>query len=729
MANYNKSFSFRNGIQVDDGNFVINPNGLVGIGTTIPTEVLDVRGGTLKVVGLVTVSDLYVTGFSTFTEVRLGSGIKMSSNSGIITATAFYGNGATLSNLPTSQWQDIDVGLGFTSIYNRGYVGVATNDPRYFLQVGANPSNSQSGVGINSTGDIKATGIITASYFSGDGASLTGLNASNISSGTIDNAYLPVLNNNRFPSNISITGIITAGIASFTTLNSVSIAATGNVNITGIVTALGGFVGNVTGTASTATVAQGLTGTPNITVGLVSATNVNSSTSLTVGTSGTSFNVTSTGNVGIGTSIPTSDIQLRKENPIVEILSTTGQSRLSIGQSVGLGNSTGIFRFGNSPKTFDIINNDTGNINMYLHNGTAGINTGRFAWLYGQSNTELASLTYDGNFGIGLTNPSNNFHVVGTSTVTGDSYVGGDLEILGSLSFGSGSNRNVIDPTSNSVLNKVNLNVTSGVSTVATVLVSGGSSIGIGTTSAIVGFDARQSTGLINSLGIGTDNVRYLQEVALCNMDATLLMGQVGIGTTQIDLVNGSALLVNSGSIRIEGNNDLIIPGYGSIGVNSSFPIGAIDLRYANYSPSIRASFYPPVLNTTERNNITPTYVSTGAIIYNSSTGNHQAYDGSSWAPIGLTGTPDITVGTANITTLKVGTAVTINSAGIASVSTLRVGTGVTINSNGNATYSGIITASNGFSSGIGTAVKITTVGNKLTFTVVGVGSTTLTLF
>jgi hypothetical protein len=632
MANYNKSFSFRNGLQVDDDNFVINPNGLVGIGTTVPTEILDVRGGTIKVSGLVTTTSLHVTGFSTFTEVRLGTGIKMSSNSGIITATAFYGNGATLSNLPTSQWQDIDVGLGFTSIYNRGYVGVTTNDPRYFLQVGGNPSNSQSGVGFNSTGDVTATGIITAAYFVGDGSSLTSLNASNITSGTISNSYLPVLNNDRLPSNINISGIITAGIGSFTTsLNAVSIAATGNVNISGIVTALGGFVGNVTGIASTAIVAQGLTGTPNIIVGLVSATNVNSNTSLNVGTSGTSFNVTSTGNVGIGTSLPTSDIQLRKANPIVEILSTTGQSRLSIGQSVGLGNSTSIFRFGNSPKTFDIINNDTGNINMYLHNGSAGINTGRFAWIHGQLNAEIASLTYDGKFGIGITNPSNNLHVVGTSTVTSNSFVGGNVEILGSLSFGSGSNRNVINPNTNSLLNRVNLNVTSGVSTVATVLVSSGSSIGIGTNSAIVGLDARQSTGLINQLGISVANTQNLTGLGLYNQSNTALVGQVAIGSTNIDTVNGAYLLVNSGNVRIEGNNDLVITGFGAIGVNSSFPIGSIDMRYANISASLRSPFYPPILTTTERNAITPTFVATGAIIYNSSTSKFQGYVGTGW--------------------------------------------------------------------------------------------------
>ena len=32
--------------------------------------------------------------------------------------------------MPTSQWEDIDVGLGFTSIYNTGgNVGIETEDP------------------------------------------------------------------------------------------------------------------------------------------------------------------------------------------------------------------------------------------------------------------------------------------------------------------------------------------------------------------------------------------------------------------------------------------------------------------------------------------------------------------------------------------------------------------------------------------------------------------------
>jgi hypothetical protein len=63
--------------------------------------------------------------------------------------------------------------------------------------------------------------------------------------------------------NINVTGITTTGRLQVTT----------NANIVGVVTA-SSFVGNLTGTASTATLAtnaQGLTGTPNISVGVVTA--------------------------------------------------------------------------------------------------------------------------------------------------------------------------------------------------------------------------------------------------------------------------------------------------------------------------------------------------------------------------------------------------------------------------------------------------------------------------
>ena len=106
MPNIRKSFSFRDGVQVDDDDFIVRGN-LVGIGTTIPAEKLDVRGN-VAVTGLVTATELNITGVSTFAEVKLGAAINMNT-SGVITATSFKGDGSTLSNLPTSQWTDVNI--------------------------------------------------------------------------------------------------------------------------------------------------------------------------------------------------------------------------------------------------------------------------------------------------------------------------------------------------------------------------------------------------------------------------------------------------------------------------------------------------------------------------------------------------------------------------------------------------------------------------------------------
>jgi hypothetical protein len=643
MANINKSFNFRNGVQVDYDNFIVNPNGLVGIGTSIPREFLDVYG-TAKITGLVTTTNLCVTGFSTFTEVRLGTGIKMSSNSGIITATAFYGNGATLTNLPTSQWQDIDVGLGFTSIYNRGYVGVATNDPRYFFQVGGNP-NTQSGVGFNSTGDINATGIITSGYFSGNGASLTSLNATNITSGTIGNSYLPVLNNDRLPSSISVSGIITA-----TTGFKGDI--TGNVYSSGVSTFVSGIVGNLTGTASTA---QSLTGTPNITVGSINSGNINSTgiitastigvgfatagiatifSTLNVGTNGTKFVVLNSGRIGVGTALPTSEFQIiNSSSTLLEVISNTSSSTISIGQSVGVGKSTAVLRFGNTPKTFDIINNDTGSINQYLHAGLPGVGTGGFYWLYGQTNNELMSLTYQGSLGIGITNPSNTLHVVGTSTVTGDANFGGNVTISGSLTPGT---LNLSQFTGNV---SGNINATSGVSTFnniqtnSNIILSSSSSIGIGTTLPIVYLDARNKSALFGSVGVGTTALNS----NTLSVNGSMVASKIGIGTTSTD-----AYLGVYGNIEIYPPSDgpissiklysseIIIDNITRIGIGTTAPRSVIDFADAgrNFLSGQGSFMLPPRLTTLQRVGLTTVE---GAFIYNTDSKKFQGYTGIAW--------------------------------------------------------------------------------------------------
>ena len=73
----------------------------------------------------------------------------------------------------------------------------------------------------------------------------------------------------------------------------------GNINVTGVVTAssfVGGLTGDVTGTASSA---QGLTGTPNITVGSVTAASATFSDNVTIGGTLTYQDVEHIDSVGI----------------------------------------------------------------------------------------------------------------------------------------------------------------------------------------------------------------------------------------------------------------------------------------------------------------------------------------------------------------------------------------------------------------------------------------------
>ena len=97
MANFSKSFNFRNGLQVDDDKLIVKPNtGLVGIGSTIPTEVLDVKGN-IKSSGIVTSPNI-VAG----TGITVGTGvnqISLDGVTGIITAKNYFGDGSTLTNV------------------------------------------------------------------------------------------------------------------------------------------------------------------------------------------------------------------------------------------------------------------------------------------------------------------------------------------------------------------------------------------------------------------------------------------------------------------------------------------------------------------------------------------------------------------------------------------------------------------------------------------------------
>ena len=213
MANIKKNFNFRNGVQVDDDNLLVTSTGLVGIGTTIPTEALDVRGnaiisgftsitsGSIGIVTITTLDPTQIIGAG----VSIKSGIITAQGSGIVT---FFGDARFLQGMPTSQWQDVDVGLGYTSIFNTGgNVGIATTDPRTSMQVGNNVDAGQKGVGISSAGNINASGIISATSFVGD---FTGniVSPSTFSGNVTLNADFDVDGHTNLD-NLSVTGVTT----------------------------------------------------------------------------------------------------------------------------------------------------------------------------------------------------------------------------------------------------------------------------------------------------------------------------------------------------------------------------------------------------------------------------------------------------------------------------------------------------------------------------------------
>ena len=696
MASINKSFNFRHGVQVDDDDFTVR-GGLVGIGTTVPTERLDVRGNAV-VSGLTSSISLQVTGVTTLTTVDIGI---TSIKSGIITASSgivtYYGDGQYLKFLPTSQWVDIDVGLGFTSIYNTGgNVGVSTNDPRNSFQVGGDPTNLGTGVGINSDGGhIFASGIVTATSFVGEvnapnfdtnaagvvvsgivtATSLQGALTGNVT-GNVTGDLTGEVNSSKFdtnPSGIVVTGVATATsfvgditgdvtgnadsatiLATARNIGGVSFNGSADINLPGV---------NVAGNQNTTGTAANLSGTPNISVGAVTASSLDISggvdvdghtdldnvsisgvttfTGATTHSGGATVNThldviglttlddvnvssgaTFGGAVNVTGNLQSANLGLGvAPNTDLQIFNSTGESQMVLGNSSAITGTNAAIRYNSSnasfpfssgtPQSLDIINYGKGSINFYLEAGTVGLGTGDINFIRRSNFDELMTLTYGGRLGIGITVPTNNLHVVGTSTVTGNSFAGGNIS--------AGNNiiaANQIQAASLSVPRVDstlfgNVNSTSGISTFQS----------LKTTGTTQGTSAQFASGV--GIGVTASGVALSINSAESNRFTFTQGGALRIkGTT----INGGIDLetdVNDGRVL-----------FGAVGVGTTRPRSAIDFSDAGKNTTIvpyqnRMFMLPPKLTTSERTGLS---TETGAVIYNTSTNKLQVYTGSAWA-------------------------------------------------------------------------------------------------
>jgi hypothetical protein len=710
MASYNKSFNFRNGVQVDDDNFIVNANGLVGIGTSIPTEFLDVHG-TAKVTGLVTARNLAITGVSTFySDVKIGSGITFNPSTGAVRATTFFGSAAGLTGIYAIAVDGWYVNAGNISTTSK--VGIGTDIPNYSLQVGQDPITGN-GMSIDAlTGNVNTTGILTASSFVGN---ITGnINSIGIStfstlkvgtgvtiSGGIVTATSfvgPLTGTAATTTNIpNLTGAITSNntttsLGSFTSAqlatalsdetgsganvfstsptlvtpvlgnatatsivvgSGVTINSGGIIASTGIITA-SGFVGTLTGSVvGIASTARDLTSDARVSIAHIAS----QTSSIGISTVSTRLYAES---IGVGTNSPSSDIHIRRSSTsTLQVTSDTAEAIVAVGRSTTLTGNNGALRFGNTSgiypysnsRTLDIINYGTGNLNHYLNYSAGGGNIGDFNWIYAPDATNpLMTLTYQGNLGLGVTDPTVKLQISGiasvTSLVTQDITATGDLSVISAGSSVSIRTLYVLDGPSGildangiSLFEEENVNIISGVSTFFDINVTNN-----GTFSQRIGIG---NTNPLELLHIGGGSIEGEEDSVVINGDG------IGIGTTSIKFGLG---------ISAEGKNAI----FGSVGIG-------ITLQTENDLDILEEVIF---------------FV------------NGPSFFGD-----------NVGIGTSDPT----------NKLTVVGDSQFY----------GNLNTSGITTSQNGFTSGIGVTnpVKITVSGSILTFTVAGVGSTSLTLY
>jgi len=753
MANYRKSFNFRSGLQVDNDNFLVTPSGLVGIGTTNPQNyLLNVYGDT-RVTGLVTTGTLSVGGTSIFYDlVNIGSGITMDPTSGIISAI-FYGDGSNLSGLPAGEWtisegvqysedkpvgiltnsntnyslqiggdpanSEIGVGIingnviisGITTS-NGGFIGSLTGtastaikleNARDFSITGDLVSNT---ISFNGTGNVSfastlsdsfsanTSGIITASSFygplTGTATTATNLsNAANITTGTISDARLP---------NIITSDIDSSGLSTFTTLK----VGTGITMFGGIITATtfdGSFTGDLTGVASTANKLENsrdfsvsgdilsqtisFDGTANVALGVTLSGSFSANTSGIITANTFSGIITSTS----GTF---NEIRIDNDTDSSLVITSDQSSIISIGASVGAGNSSVEIKYTSGSGRLDINNYDLGGVSINLHEGSGAGSTEGFSVKY--DNIKKFEVTYDGKVGINRGGVS----LTRNLEITGDTYVNGSSEIVGVLTVGVGANKVTLgDGSALPISNEQNFNTDSGISTfknfnVSNLLGVGGTvtttfdsytgrKVGVGTTND-AGFVLGNQTPIFQIFGSGYATEGFMTNGILgittdpngsTQEDPRIIPNNLGgvvpsmtYGTFQVDctaasLVTENILLVPNFGVPVAGfgstNLGLVPSNYNTnkyltkVGVNTYFARSLFDVGAA--STTMNSYFILPSLPQTDLNivadlwnsstssaltgheqsrKVTPNGLVPGGIVHNQTTDTIQVRSGAS---------------------------------------------------------------------------------------------------
>ena len=575
MANYIKSFNFRNGVQVDNGNFMVNEAGRVGIGTTVPDKILDVRGNT-KIVGHVTATDASVSGI-----VTVGS-ITIDGSTGNIRATNFTGSaGQNFGDQPVVAIATDGFIAGATGLTTTSSVGIGTTNVLAKLDVrGTLGISNTTDTSVRTTITSNANGLLvnhddnSATILQNQGTErLRITDVGDVGIGTDDpGTKLDVRGS------LNVTGITTLGVTTTTDLTAQSLDVSGVSTIStlkvgtaitaesGVITATtfdGNLIGNVTGNV----------------VGVISTTGICTVGTLKVGTAITASGgiITATtfdGTAGTATSLSNSRVFSITGDLEASVISFDGTANVALASTLSSSFSA----------------------------NTSGIVTAA---------TIVGSAGSFGSIGVGTATPSTDIQI---RKASGEA----TLEVISDT-----------DKASISIGNSVGAGTSS-----ASIFF--GPDAGFGVYSTDQSFSiTNQDTGNFNYFlsNNATSDSGFRWHKGSSNQ----LMTLTGIGSLGIGITNPQHLLSVQGISTFTGaahfDSDVTIGGNldaNKIGIGTDSTRCVLDLKESTDNDT--GFVLLPSRTTTSRDNISP--LIEGALIYNSTNKRLELYNGTAWVGI-----------------------------------------------------------------------------------------------
>ena len=629
--------------------FLIGFNGNVGIGTTVTTRTLDVRGG-------IGATNLTVTGLSTFqSDVILGeynlasTGLILGGSSQ--TAKLYYNSGSTRNEFSGTNTdfyirakdytfatgasgfaaetaititQDGSVALyydnskefettgygatvfgrlesnaltvtgaapagifGSSSAGNAGSVDVLSSTSRTYITPGQ--------IQFNNTGNIQQVG--TTQYFRAGVSGTSSYYFSNYFSGS-DNElfFIDTLGNIRVANNAQISGVTTTqqlNVTGFTTISAEldvgnAISLNGS---SGIVTAIR-FDGRLVGIATTA---LNLYDGANITTGTINdarlpdliTSNLNRSVGITT------LNKIRVETLGVGTDTFTSDFAIVKDaTTTLEVISKQGSANIGLGSQALGGNNTARIRYNPLTQVLDLDNNGSGEVNFHTHKGNGavvGTQTGGYFFKTGSDAKVLLNLNYVGRVSINESVPlltDTQYSLM----VNGNTKIRGRLDLDAGINAGLSTFSNITVTGLSTFSTTQNFNTQSGLSTFNQLKVT--STFNATGVSSFIGI-----TTFFGGVNIGTSGFASPLNIY---SPATLRNADLGFATSKIyyDYVAGvttgffdprnQTLLANY-QTTIPNNGILPFSGYGDIQIRSG-GINIISQDYIAVHPSLASS-------------------------------------------------------------------------------------------------------------------------------------------